>query len=331
MNAIVAGARTPSDTLSTALLLAAPSERRRPSLCTWWLNHTLSRVPVPTWSSRRSRSCTCRASWARLRDARSRRKWKTLLNHAVIPARARRGWPVSRSPTASTIETMNPNGTSHSSVPSEYEVSSTRTRLRADRDVVGAVGASALLGRFAVRDARVGHDQHAGTDEPGPPTEVEVLGAGERRGIEPSERGEEVDAHEHRGGRDVEDVAHTVVLLLIELPGLDPGVRRAEAVDGPADVEQHARVVGGDELGPDDPCVRAVRLLHQRAHDVRRRARRRRGRRGGTWPPRLRAAPRWPPRRTPRSRAAAGRRRPAAARRPSRWDRPGCRSRRRAP
>ena len=43
---------------------------------------------------------------------------------------------------------------------------------------------------------------------------------------------------------------------------------RAEPVDGATDVEQHVRVVGGDELGPDDPGVRAVRLLDQRADDV---------------------------------------------------------------
>ena len=117
MNAIVAGARTLSDTLSTALRLAAPSERNRSSVCRWWVNHTPSRVPVPTWSSRRSRSCTCRDACARLREARRRRKWKRLLNQAVMPARARRGCPVTRSPIASTIETTNPNGTSQSSVP----------------------------------------------------------------------------------------------------------------------------------------------------------------------------------------------------------------------
>ena len=170
---------------------------------------------------------------------------------------------------ASTIATMIPNGMSHSSVPSEYDVSSTRTRLRAMATSSGRSerARSSAASRCATRAS--GDDQHTGTHEPGPPTEVEVLGTGERRGIEPAERGEEVDPHEHRRARDVEDVAHAVVLLLIELPRLDPGVRRAEAVDGAADVEQHARVVGRDELGPDDARVRAVRLLDERADDGR--------------------------------------------------------------
>ena len=87
------------------------------------------------------------------------------------------------------------------SVSSEYDVSRTRTRLRASADLVGPVGAAAVFGRLAVRDARVGRDEHARAGEPGAPAEVEVLGAGEGRGVEPSELREEVDAHEHRRGR----------------------------------------------------------------------------------------------------------------------------------
>ena len=271
---------------------------------------------MPTWSSRRSRSCTCRADCARLRDARRRRKWKTLLNHAVMPARARRGWPVSRSPIASTIETMNPNGMSHSNVPSEYDVSSTRTRLRAIATSSGRSerARSSAASRCATRAS--GTTSTRAPDETRSPAEVEVFGAGERRGIEPAERGEEVDAHEHRGARDVEHVAHAVVLLLIELSGLDPRVRRPEAVDGAPDVEQHARgrrrrrawarrSRRSSGTPPRPACGR---------HPGR--ARRRRGRRAGTSRPRLRSEPRWRPRRSPRSRAGAGRTRPAAARRP---------------
>ena len=55
------------------------------------------------------------------------------------------------------------------------------------RELVGPVVAQAVVGRLAVRDTRVGHDEDARAREPGPPAEVEVLGAGERRGIEPLE------------------------------------------------------------------------------------------------------------------------------------------------
>ncbi len=118
-----------------------------------------------------------------------------------------------------------------------------------------------------MRDTRVGHDEDARAGEPGAPAEIEVLGTGERRRIEPTEGGEEVDAHQHRRAGDVEDVAHAVVLLLVELARLDSGVRRAEAVDGAPHVEQLARIVGRDELRAHDARIRAVGLLHQRADD----------------------------------------------------------------
>ena len=121
-------------------------------------------------------------------------------------------------------------------------------RPRASANSSGRSPRSALVGRLAVRDTRVGHDEHARAREPRPPAEVEVLGAGERRGIEALELLEEVGAHEHRRGGDVEDVAHAVVLLLVELTGLDAGVRRAEAVDGAPDLEQDLGVVGAHEL-----------------------------------------------------------------------------------
>ena len=125
-----------------------------------------------------------------------------------------------------------------------------------------------------MRNPRVRRDEHARPGKPGTPAEVEVFGAREGRGIEPSELREEVDPDEHRRGGDVEDVTHAVVLLLVELTGLDAGVGDAEPVDRASDLEEHLRVVGAHELRPDDPGVRPVRLLDQDAdggrtgHDV---------------------------------------------------------------
>ena len=151
-----------------------------------------------------------------------------------------------------------------------------------------------------------------GTREPGAPAEVEVLGAGEGRGVEAPELREEVGAHEHRGGGDVEDVAHAVVLLLVDLAGLDAGVRRAEAVDGAADLEQDLGVVGAHELGPEDPRVRPVAPprpgvgSRRVEHDVVVAEEEERSR------PPPRAAPRWRPRRSRRSRRPGARTRAAA-------------------
>ena len=137
-----------------------------------------------------------------------------------------------------------------------------------ERELVGPVAVSALVGRLAVRGTRVGRDQDARAREPGPPAEVEVLGTGEGRGVEAPELREQVGAHQHRGGGDVEDVAHAVVLLLVELTGFDAGVRRPEAVDGAADLEQDLGVVGAHELGPEDARVRAVALLDDESDRV---------------------------------------------------------------
>ncbi len=115
----------------------------------------------------------------------------------------------------------------------------------------------------------IGSNEHACACEPSTPAEIEVLRAGKRGGIESIELGEEIRPHEQRGARHVEDVAHGVVLLLVELPGFDAGVGTAEPVDGPADLEEDLGVVGVDELRADDAGVGAVRLFQHDADRTR--------------------------------------------------------------
>ena len=102
-----------------------------------------------------------------------------------MAARARRGCPVTQ--VAERLD--EPDDEPERDQPeqrrgNEYDVKSTRTRLPRERELVGPVVAQALVGRLAVRDTRVGRDEHARAGEPGAPAEVEVLGARERRGIE---------------------------------------------------------------------------------------------------------------------------------------------------
>ena len=149
---------------------------------------------------------------------------------------------------------------------SEYDVNNTRTRVRAERELVGAVGRRPVVGRFAVCDPGIGRHEHTSAGQARAPAQIEVLGAGERIGIEARQLGEEVDAHEHGGGRDVEHIAHAVVLLLVELTRIDAGVGRTEPVDGAPDVEEHLGVVGAHELRAHDAGVRAVRLLDEHTH-----------------------------------------------------------------
>ncbi len=61
--------------------------------------------------------------------------------------------------------------------------------------------------------------------------------------------------------RHVEDVAHPVVLFLIDLVGLEPGEGDAVVVDRHPHLDEDVGVVVVDDLRPDDAGVRAVRLL----------------------------------------------------------------------
>ena len=204
-----------------------------------------------------------RDAWARRREPRSRRRCSRFENQLPMAARARRGRPVSRSPIASTNPTTKPNGTSHSSRTNEYEVKSTRTRDRARANSSGRSARERSVAGFAVTRPRIGDDEHARAREPGAPAQVEIFRPREGLGIESAEFLEQIGAHEHDRGGDVEDVAHAVVLLLVELARFDAGVRRAETVDGATDLQQDLRVLGTDQLRPEDPGVRPVGLFHQ--------------------------------------------------------------------
>ena len=107
-------------------------------------------------------------------------------------------------------------------------------------------------------------DDDAGAAAMRAPAEVEVLAVERHRPVEAAERAEEVGAHEHAGRRHAEDVAHRVVLLLVDLPALDDRVDLAEAVGAEPDVLELAGVEPVDELRADDSGVGAVELLdHQ--------------------------------------------------------------------
>ena len=113
-----------------------------------------------------------------------------------------------------------------------------------------------------------GHDDDPGAGDVRPPAQVEVLADEVDVGVEPAERGEQVGADEGGAAGDVEDVAHGVVLLLVELAALDRGGGRAELVGGHADVAQVPGVVPVDDLGADDAGVGPHGLLDEEADGV---------------------------------------------------------------
>ncbi len=112
-------------------------------------------------------------------------------------------------------------------------------------------------------DARVGVDHDARADDMRAPAQVERLAVRGDAVVEAVQRVEQVDADEHAAGRDHEHVADRVVLLLVELTGLDQRHDDAGLVGPHADREEPARVVPLDELRADDAGVRPERLLDE--------------------------------------------------------------------
>ena len=130
------------------------------------------------------------------------------------------------------------------------------------------VGAPAMAEGLHVADTGVrGHD-HAGAGDVGPPAEAEVVEEVVDPLVEPADLGEQVRPHEGAGAGDGEHVAHGVVLLLVELAGLDQRHGVPRAVDALAHLEELPGVVPAHELGPDDGGVGAVRLLDEGADHV---------------------------------------------------------------
>ena len=112
-------------------------------------------------------------------------------------------------------------------------------------------------------------DHHAGAADVGPPAQVDVLAVVAHRRVEPTERSEQVGAHEEAGRGDGEHVGDGVVLLLINLADIDPAGRVAEAIDVEPDVFENASVLPRHELGSNNAGVRAVQLLDHRPHGIR--------------------------------------------------------------
>ena len=120
----------------------------------------------------------------------------------------------------------------------------------------------------AVADPRRRHGQHAGAGDVGAPAQVEVVAVERHQLVEAAEGPEEVGADEHARRRHEEHVADGVVLLLIQLAGIDERRRRPELVGRRPDLEQVLGGVPVDDLRADDAGVGPVRLLHELADGV---------------------------------------------------------------
>ena len=121
---------------------------------------------------------------------------------------------------------------------------------------------------LAVAHHRVGRHQHPGPGELGPPAQVHVL-APEGDGLVETAQGlEQVPADQHAGRGDGEDVAHRVVLLLVELARNDDPGRDPEPVHRVADVLEHFGAVPVHQLGADHAGVASQRLGHHHADRV---------------------------------------------------------------
>ncbi len=122
--------------------------------------------------------------------------------------------------------------------------------------------------RLEVGDPGRRSHQDSGADHVGPPRQVEVLAEELDARVEAAERGEQVGAHQGGGAGDVEDVADSVVLLLVELAALDVRGRGTGLVRPHPHLQQPLGVVPLDQLGAHDAGVGTEGLLDHDLHDV---------------------------------------------------------------
>ena len=153
----------------------------------------------------------------------------------------------------------------------------TGPRLEHERDRVGPrpgivemirEAASPARQHLEMPHARPGRHEHPRPQDLGPPTQVEVLPHGEDVGVEASELGEEVEADEGAAAGGEKDVAHGVVLTVVDLARLHAVDDSATLVDRHADVQQPRRVVPTDQFRSHDAGVGPERLLHHDVHGV---------------------------------------------------------------
>ena len=116
---------------------------------------------------------------------------------------------------------------------------------------------------FEVSHTRPGRHDHPGPQDLGAPAQVEVLPHGEDLGVEPLELGEQVEAHQRASTGCKEDVAHGVVLAVVDLSGLHPVDDGATFVHRHAHVQKPRGVVPADQLRSHDAGVGPERLLDQ--------------------------------------------------------------------
>ena len=100
------------------------------------------------------------------------------------------------------------------------------------------------------------------------PREVEILPHGDDPGVKATQLSPQVGPNEHAGTRRHEDVAHRVVLPVVDLAVLDPVDHRSGLVAAHPDVKQDGRVVPIHELRRDDAGIGTERFLHHVVHHV---------------------------------------------------------------
>ncbi len=111
-------------------------------------------------------------------------------------------------------------------------------------------------------------DDHPRASHVHPPAEAQVVLEEGDPLVEAPDLGEHVAAYQRAAARNGEDVAHAVVLFLVELVTLDEWNAVAGLVDALTELQDPARPVPPHQLRADDSRVGAVRLLDQHSDRV---------------------------------------------------------------
>ena len=115
----------------------------------------------------------------------------------------------------------------------------------------------------AVSRQRAPDEHDPGPGHLGPPAQIHVLAPEGHASVEAAQAGKEIPAYEQDCRGKGEHIAHTVVLLLVEVLGADPFRGHAEAVDVVAGVLDDLGTVPFHDLGTDYPGVAPQRLGHE--------------------------------------------------------------------
>jgi hypothetical protein len=122
---------------------------------------------------------------------------------------------------------------------------------------------------FEVRDACGWGNDHARSSNVGTPAQFEIFTMKRKSGVVSTERLEKVGAYKGHRTRNVENIPHCIVLLLIKITPLDVRRGMAETIRTHTHRKQSTSIAPIHQLGTNDSRIRTKRLFDQQSNCIR--------------------------------------------------------------